>query len=124
MLLKAEFYSFVIFFKLCFVLQGGELFEKISPNKGMPEEDGRRYFQQLISAMWFCHASGVAHRDIKPENLILSETGVLKVTDFGLSNLQKINDSGAVSSSLRLKVCTKNTVLGLTTGVPLSLNPI
>ena len=44
----------------------------------------RVYFQQLISAIDFCHSRGVYHRDLKPENLLLDEDGKLKVTDFGV----------------------------------------
>ncbi|KAK1316738.1 CBL-interacting serine/threonine-protein kinase 25 [Acorus calamus] len=53
----------------------------------LPEPLARRYFQQLISAVHFCHGRGVSHRDIKPENLLLDEAGDLKVSDFGLSAL-------------------------------------
>ncbi|KAF7146743.1 hypothetical protein RHSIM_Rhsim04G0122800 [Rhododendron simsii] len=56
--------------------------------KGKLKEDvARRYFQQLISAVDFCHSRGVYHRDLKPENLLLDENGNLKVSDFGLSAL-------------------------------------
>lgn len=66
------------------LIRGGELFAKIS--KGRLREDvARNYFQQLISAIDFCHSRGVYHRDLKPENLLLDEEGNLKVTDFGLS---------------------------------------
>ncbi|KAK7301617.1 hypothetical protein RJT34_12485 [Clitoria ternatea] len=72
-----------IFFIMDFV-RGGELFAKIS--KGRFSEDlSRRYFQQLISAVGYCHSHGVFHRDLKPENLLLDENGDLKVSDFGLS---------------------------------------
>lgn len=68
------------------LVRGGELFSKIS--KGRLKEDAARfYFQQLISAVDFCHSRGVFHRDLKPENLLLDEDGSLKVTDFGLSAL-------------------------------------
>nr|XP_043614659.1 CBL-interacting protein kinase 2-like [Erigeron canadensis]XP_043614660.1 CBL-interacting protein kinase 2-like [Erigeron canadensis] len=64
--------------------KGGELFDKVS--KGRLKEDvARKYFQQLIGAVDFCHTRGVYHRDLKPENLLLDEYGNLKVTDFGLS---------------------------------------
>lgn len=73
--------------KIYFVLEfakGGELFAKVA--KGRFSEDlSRRYFQQLISAVGFCHSRGVFHRDLKPENLLLDENWDLKVTDFGLS---------------------------------------
>lgn len=66
------------------LVRGGELFNKIA--KGRLREDvARVYFQQLISAIDFCHSRGVYHRDLKPENLLLDEDGNLKVSDFGLS---------------------------------------
>ncbi|XP_052182908.1 CBL-interacting serine/threonine-protein kinase 12-like [Diospyros lotus] len=72
-----------IFFVMEFV-KGGELFNKVAKGR-LKEEVARKYFQQLISAVGFCHARGVYHRDLKPENLLLDENGDLKVSDFGLS---------------------------------------
>ncbi|XP_059276516.1 CBL-interacting serine/threonine-protein kinase 6-like [Lycium ferocissimum] len=72
-----------IYFAMEFV-KGGELFEKVAKGK-LREQNARGYFQQLISAIDFCHSRGVYHRDLKPENLLLDEEGNLKVTDFGLS---------------------------------------
>ncbi|KAA8539505.1 hypothetical protein F0562_026197 [Nyssa sinensis] len=75
--------------KIYFVMEyakGGELFNKVA--KGRLKEDiARKYFQQLISAVNFCHSRGVYHRDLKPENLLLDENGSMKVSDFGLSAL-------------------------------------
>lgn len=72
-----------IYFAMEYV-KGGELFNKIA--KGKQKEDAaRKYFQQLIGAIDFCHSRGTYHRDIKPENLLLDENGDLKVTAFGLS---------------------------------------
>ncbi|KAF5729180.1 CBL-interacting protein kinase 12 isoform 1 [Tripterygium wilfordii] len=73
--------------KIYFVMEyvrGGELFNKVAKGR-LKEEVARRYFQQLISSVGFCHARGVYHRDLKPENLLLDENGNLKVSDFGLS---------------------------------------
>ncbi|XP_062095918.1 CBL-interacting serine/threonine-protein kinase 12-like [Humulus lupulus] len=73
--------------KIYFVMEyvrGGELFNKVAKGR-LKEEVARKYFQQLISAVSFCHARGVFHRDLKPENLLLDENGNLKVSDFGLS---------------------------------------
>ncbi|CAA0830584.1 CBL-interacting serine/threonine-protein kinase 10 [Striga hermonthica] len=75
--------------KIYFVMEymkGGELFNKVAKGKLNPEA-ARKYFQQLISAVDFCHSRGVYHRDLKPENLLLDENGDLKVSDFGLSAL-------------------------------------
>ncbi|XXG77106.1 hypothetical protein AAC387_Pa08g1331 [Persea americana] len=66
-------------------VDGGELFDKIVNNGRLREDESRRYFQQLINAVDYCHSRGVYHRDLKPENLLLDSFGVLKVSDFGLS---------------------------------------
>ncbi|KAL8139347.1 hypothetical protein V2J09_005368 [Rumex salicifolius] len=67
-------------------VKGGELFAKVVKGK-LEEEQARKYFQQLISAVDYCHSRGVSHRDLKPENLLLDDAGNLKVSDFGLSAL-------------------------------------
>jgi serine/threonine protein kinase len=66
---------------------GGELFEIIATNGRLKEEEARKYFQQLINAVDYCHSRGVYHRDLKLENLLLDASGNLKVSDFGLSAL-------------------------------------
>ncbi|XP_022930235.1 CBL-interacting serine/threonine-protein kinase 7-like [Cucurbita moschata] len=72
---------------------GGELFAKLLRRGRLTESSARRYFQQLVSALHFCHQNAVAHRDIKPQNLLLDEYGNLKVSDFGLSALpEQIKD--------------------------------
>lgn len=76
--------------KIYFVLEyakGGELFNKIAKGGKLSEDVARKYFQQLVSAVDFCHSRGVYHRDLKPENLLLDENENLKVSDFGLSAL-------------------------------------
>lgn len=75
--------------KIYFVIEhvkGGELFNKVSSGK-LREDVARKYFQQLVRAVDYCHSRGVCHRDLKPENLLLDEEGNLKVSDFGLSAL-------------------------------------
>ncbi|OIW21217.1 hypothetical protein TanjilG_31085 [Lupinus angustifolius] len=70
------------------LVRGGELFDKVAKGR-LKEDEARLYFQQLISAVDFCHSRGVYHRDLKPENLLLDEEGNLKVTDFGLSTFSE-----------------------------------
>lgn len=67
-------------------VKGGELFAKVARGR-LREDLARKYFQQLISAVDFCHSRGVSHRDLKPENLLLDENEDLKISDFGLSAL-------------------------------------
>lgn len=69
------------------LITGGELFDKIVAQKRFDEKTSRRYFQQLIDGLSYCHNKGIAHRDLKPENLLLGNNDVLKISDFGLSGL-------------------------------------
>ena len=66
---------------------GGELYNSIERRGRFPENEARRYFQQIISAIGYCHSHKVAHRDIKPENILLDEQNNIKIGDFGLSNV-------------------------------------
>ena len=61
----------------------GDLFKYVLKHGRLSEAEARKYFQQLIEAINYCHKKGVYHRDLKPENLLLSDQGDLKVTDFG-----------------------------------------
>lgn len=66
---------------------GGELFDYIVSHGRMPEEKARRFFQQMLCAVEYCHRHKVVHRDLKPENLLLDENLNVKIADFGLSNI-------------------------------------
>ena len=81
------------------LVTGGELFDKIVNVGRFDEPTARKYFRQLISGVEYCHKQGVCHRDLKPENLLLTETGQLKISDFGLSAefTETIAENGAES---------------------------
>uniref|UniRef100_A0A453AML2 non-specific serine/threonine protein kinase n=1 Tax=Aegilops tauschii subsp. strangulata TaxID=200361 RepID=A0A453AML2_AEGTS len=68
---------------------GGELHDIIAARGSLKEDEARRYFQQLINAVDYCHSRGVYHRDLKLENLLLDTAGNLKVSDFGLSAISE-----------------------------------
>jgi len=52
------------------------------------------YTCQICNAVDHAHRAGVLHRDIRPGNMLLSETGMLKVTDFGTSRFLEIAAHG------------------------------
>ncbi|PHT48131.1 CBL-interacting serine/threonine-protein kinase 23, partial [Capsicum baccatum] len=81
-------------------VRGRELFDEIARQGRLKEDEARRYFQQLINAVDYCHSRGVYHRDLKPENLLLDSFGTLKVSDFGLSALSKqVRDDGLLHTA-------------------------
>ncbi|XP_062279825.1 5'-AMP-activated protein kinase catalytic subunit alpha-2 isoform X1 [Scomber scombrus] len=51
------------------------------------DTEARRLFQQIISAVDYCHRHMVVHRDLKPENVLLDASKNAKIADFGLSNM-------------------------------------
>jgi serine/threonine protein kinase len=51
----------------------------------MAEEEARLYIAEIIVAIEFLHKNHIIFRDLKPENIVLSSTGHVKLTDFGLS---------------------------------------
>ncbi|XP_066502148.1 serine/threonine-protein kinase Chk1 [Hoplias malabaricus] len=73
-----------IFLEYC---SGGELFDRIEPDVGMPEKEAHRFFQQLIGGVEYLHSIGITHRDIKPENILLDDKDNLKISDFGLATM-------------------------------------
>jgi serine/threonine-protein kinase len=52
------------------------------------------YTCQMCNAVDHAHRAGVLHRDIRPGNMLVSETGLLKVTDFGTSRFLEIAAHG------------------------------
>ena len=47
------------------------------------EPKARMFFQQIISAVDYCHRHMVVHRDLKPENILLDKDENVKIADFG-----------------------------------------
>jgi 5'-AMP-activated protein kinase, catalytic alpha subunit len=77
-----------IFMVMEFV-SGGELFDHIVKNGKLNENEARKFFQQIISGVAYCHRHMIVHRDLKPENLLLDENmngnlfiSCFKVQDF------------------------------------------
>ncbi|ORY86703.1 kinase-like domain-containing protein [Leucosporidium creatinivorum] len=68
---------------------GGDLFDKITPDVGISEDIAHLYFTQLISGLKYLGHQGICHRDIKPENCLLDANGNLKISDFGLATVFK-----------------------------------
>ena len=63
----------------------GELFQYIVKQGRLREDEGRRFFNQIVAGVSYLHQNNVVHRDIKPENLLLDSDRNIRIVDFGLS---------------------------------------
>jgi eukaryotic-like serine/threonine-protein kinase len=70
-------------------LEGSDLAERISVQRGMPLEEIARIVIEACDALAEAHAAGIVHRDLKPANLFLARqpdrTTTVKLLDFGIS---------------------------------------
>ncbi|KAM4866859.1 sperm motility kinase Z-like [Thomomys bottae] len=63
----------------------GDLLGWIRKSSRLFEDEARRLFKQIVSAVRYFHRNGIAHRDLKPTNILLDAHGNAKVSDFSLS---------------------------------------
>ncbi|KAH0795538.1 kinase-like protein [Histomonas meleagridis] len=75
-----------IFFVMNFAC-GGDLFSLLESVGNLEEDIAIFYLAELIIAVDYLHSLGVVHCDLKPANTLLSTTGHLQLTDFGLSKV-------------------------------------
>ncbi|MDF1660947.1 MAG: serine/threonine-protein kinase, partial [Planctomycetota bacterium] len=72
-------------------VEGRNAREVLNHEGSYEEENALTLLSQCLEGMIHYHEKSIIHRDIKPENLLLSEEGVMKITDLGLSK-QLTND--------------------------------
>jgi serine/threonine protein kinase len=56
--------------------------------------------RQICLGLEHAHGKGIVHRDIKPGNVLLTQTGRVKITDFGLAKLTQSNTSHTAANSI------------------------
>ncbi|KAJ3041909.1 Ribosomal protein S6 kinase beta-1 [Rhizophlyctis rosea] len=84
------FYAFQTPQKLYLILtyaSGGELFTYLAKERMFSDSEACFYLAELVLALEHLHELGIIYRDLKPENVLLSKSGHILLTDFGLSKV-------------------------------------
>jgi eukaryotic-like serine/threonine-protein kinase len=71
-------------------LPGGTL--KKRTEQAMPWQEAMRTLLPIASALDYAHSEHILHRDIKPSNILLTKSGQLMLSDFGIARI--LEDQG------------------------------
>ena len=74
----------------------GKTLNDLIPKGGLRVPQVIKYALQMADALSAAHAAGIVHRDLKPANVMVTESGLVKILDFGLA---KLTDPGALSDA-------------------------
>jgi serine/threonine protein kinase len=84
-------------------VNGGTLDEWIKAGRCRDFRTALSLAVQFCNGMEYTHSKGIIHRDIKPQNILISKTGILKITDFGiirsLDDKKKDKDTGDINKN-------------------------
>lgn len=89
------------------LLEGGDLSRHCQKGRLLPPAEVLRIVSKVAGALEYAHEHEVVHRDIKPGNIMLTSSGQVKVTDFGIARL----------------VPTSRTQTGVILGTPSYMSP-
>lgn len=75
---------------------GGDLKSLLAVSGYFDEPAARFYCAEVTLALQYLHDHGIVHRDIKPDNMLVSTSGHVKLTDFGLSKIELSRGIGEI----------------------------
>jgi serine/threonine protein kinase len=101
----------------------GESLDKLLASGPLPIHRTLEMGIQLADALDAAHKKGIVHRDIKPANIFVTETGAIKVLDFGLAKLLPRNSDDLAGHTLDAPANTLLTSPGMAVGTIQYMSP-
>ncbi|MEI6085345.1 MAG: serine/threonine-protein kinase [Verrucomicrobiota bacterium] len=84
-----------LFYFVMELVNGQHMEALLNSQAPLPVRDAVEYIRQAALGLQHAHEHGIIHGDVKPANFLISESGVLKVTDFGLA--RRVKSASATS---------------------------
>ncbi len=84
------------------LVEGGTLGELLRTKGSFTWDHVVEYGIQMCAALQYAHDKGVIHRDIKPGNFLITKSGKLKLSDFGLATIvagQRLTTAGKTAGT-------------------------
>ena len=81
-------------FLLMEYVSGGDLFKLLMSRKRFNQDSTRFYLSEVLLSLEYLHSLGIVYRDLKLENILIDAAGHVKLTDFGLSQVVGVAESG------------------------------
>ncbi|MCZ6766482.1 MAG: serine/threonine protein kinase [bacterium] len=97
------------YFMVMEFIEGESLRQILDRWKNVPVDIALSLVHDILLGLEHAHAKGIVHRDIKPGNIMITQTGKVKITDFGLAKL--------------LQSATQHTAANSILGTPLYMSP-
>jgi serine/threonine-protein kinase len=76
------------------LVEGGSLLDRVRDFGPLPPRMAAEATIQICESLQVAHDAGIIHRDIKPHNILLTRTGEIRVTDFGIAQVQTEDGDG------------------------------
>jgi serine/threonine-protein kinase len=101
-------------------LVSGKTLADLIPPGGVGVARTLQYSTQMADALRAAHAAGIVHRDLKPGNVMVTDSGLVKILDFGLA---KINVAAELTEETQTLEAAPLTVEGSILGTVAYMSP-